>query len=191
MNILLDDIKKYTNLVAMPKKEDNKIVNAMNYFNSSFTGAFIAIVSILAISFFVISPIFGFNNAFSIMMISYAAFIMLVLVNLLLLIYIDSKTPVNKLAKTIEKGIYKGSLSDIVDLNCEITKSIINTEKEQLSQSIFDNKGIKGDIIVSLLNRIEYEKKKEQTINKNKEERDALILAGTPVGSLLKELSNI
>jgi K+-sensing histidine kinase KdpD len=191
MNILLDDIKKYTTLVAEPKKKDNKIVNAMNFFNSSFLGILIASASVIGISVFVIAPIFGLKIASLTILISYVTLIISIFVNGVLLTHIDSKTPVNILARKIEKGIYKGSLSDIVDLNCKITKKVLNTEKEQLSQSIFDNKGIKGDIIVSLLNRIEHEKQKAEATNKNKEEREALIQAGTPVGSLLKEVSEI
>ena len=98
----------------------------------------------------------------------------------------------------MSKGIYKGSISSILALECEITKAIIKPRKEEFLKLIFENKGIPGYLIVSLLNDVDFfskkkeiEKKEEETSNKNKEEREALISAGTPIGSLLKEVSEI
>jgi hypothetical protein len=191
MTITLDDIKSFKSLVAKPYKENNKILNAMNCFNSLFIYFFITALSIIAFSLLVIFPVFGFESAIFPMISSFLCLYIPTIINLVLINYFDSKKPVNVLARKIKKGIYKGSITDIVDLECEITKAIITPEKEELSQVVFEKKGIPGDIILSLLERIEHEKQKEAAKQKNKEERDALILAETPVGSILKEISEI
>jgi len=189
MNITLDDIKRYKNELN-EKETNNKIIKAIYHFNEVGPVFLLKMMFVTFIIGFISIYFYGPKALLIPMSFSGIAFLYSVF-NILIISFLDSRKMISKLAKKISKGVYKGFLSDIFDLDCELTKGIINPEKEELAKLIFDKKGIPGDIIVNLLYRINSEKQKEDKEQKNKEEREALISAGTPVGSILKELSDI
>jgi hypothetical protein len=189
MNITLDDIKRYKNELNQ-KETNNKIIKAIYHFDEIGPTFILKMMLVTYTIGFISTYIYGSNAL--LIPIFFSFFVLVcILLNASIISFLDSRKMISKLAEKISKGVYKGFLSEIFDLDCEITKGIIKPEKEELTKLIFDKKGIPGDVIVNLLYRINSEKQKQDKEQKDKEEREALISAGTPIGSILKEVSEI
>lgn len=164
-----------------------KFENFIGYFfGLSFFGLFglsLSICSILKVSGFV-------------MLVMSALSIVLSIVSTLLFELLSDKYELIEF-RLLGK-IYKGKLSDIFDLEDNETTFILNNSKEAIEDNLLEHKGIPIDFVLSLINQIYGLKQKNQEtldyenakINKQ-EEKEALIKAGTKIGSIIQELRTL
>lgn len=87
--------------------------------------------------------------------------------------------------------IFKGSLSELFDINDESVKFVLKNFKNQIETGIYKNNGLHRDLLTSLINQISIRETEQRIIEKEKEEKEALINGNTKTGRMLEELRTI
>lgn len=82
----------------------------------------------------------------------------------------------------IEKSSFKGDLCEIFNKECSATRSIINKNKEKLTDDVCEYNALSGKLILTLFIQIEKEKTKQ-------EEMEVMIACNTRSGKMLKDIN--
>lgn len=82
----------------------------------------------------------------------------------------------------IENSSFKGDLCEIFNKECSVTRSVINQNKEKLTDDVCEYKALSGKLILTLFTQIEKEKTK-------KEEMEVMISCNTRSGKMLKDIN--
>jgi hypothetical protein len=72
-----------------------------------------------------------------------------------------------------------------------INKKVLNSHRLELSDKIYENKGLTGKYILFLLDLIRLDIDKKNKERNKKEEKDALVKADTIVGNMIASVENI
>lgn len=100
----------------------------------------------------------------------------------------------DKIMKTelyIKSKTFTGSLSEIFDMNCEITRKVLKDNKEMIEKELYTLKAIKGETLISLWNDILHEKKEQENKLNQEEEIKVLINCNTKIGKAFQELNRL
>lgn len=100
----------------------------------------------------------------------------------------------DKIMKTelyIKSKTFTGSLSEIFDMNCEITRKVLKDNKEMIEKELYTLKAIKGETLISLWNDILHEKKEQENKLNQDEEIKVLINCNTKIGKAFQELNRL
>lgn len=95
------------------------------------------------------------------------------------------------LKKKISRQMYKGSLHEIFNMDCTITRNVLSENKKYIADNIFKYKGLSGKIILELLNQINLDISLASQKQNVKEDTDALVAAKTTIGKMIEEVNGI
>lgn len=106
-------------------------------------------------------------------------------------IIIESFSEKEILKDKISNQMYKGSLHEIFNMDCTITRNVLSENKKYIADNIFKYKGLSGKIILELLNQINLDISLDSQKQNVKEETDALVAAKTTIGKMIEEVNGI
>lgn len=182
-----DDLKKFS------KMERNKIsfflISKLNSFEKKLKYIFI-ITLVGSLLMAVIAALLSFEkmNIFLMGIIPYLGFFVILSICFIVAtisVLIEEFSGKEMLKKKIGRQVYKGCLHDIFSMDCQSTKDVLNSHRLELSDKIYENKGLTGKYILFLLDLIRLDIDKKNKERNKKEEKDALVKADTIVGNMI------
>lgn len=188
-----DDLKKFS------KMERNKIsfflVSKLNSFEKKLKYIFI-ITLVGSLLMAVIAALLSFEEMeiFLMGIIPFLCFFVILSICFIVAtisVLIEEFSEKEMLKKKISRQMYKGSLHEIFNMDCQSTKDVLNSHRLELSDKIYENKGLTGKYILFLLDLIRLDIDKKNKERNKKEEKDALVKADTIVGNMIASVENI
>ena len=188
-----DDLKKFS------KMERNKIsfflVSKLNSFEKKLKYIFI-ITLVGSLLMAVIAALLSFEEMeiFLMGIIPFLCFFVILSICFIVAtisVLIEEFSEKEMLKKKISRQMYKGSLHEIFNMDCQSTKDVLNSHRLELSDKIYENKGLTGTYILFLLDLIRLDIDKKNKERNKKEEKDALVKANTIVGNMIASVENI
>jgi len=187
----MQNIKKLLQEYDVAQKE-SFYLKMLDFVEKKFRNICVFLSSILFLSFFLISVLNSFKNAFEI---TFCIFTITIILYFIVVIGGDILNTVFGKKERIKRKIYRqkyvGDIYDIFDKECSITIDILRKYKKDLSKGIHESKGLTGKRILFLMNCISEERYKQKAEKLSMEEKEALITGETKIGNMLKAVENI
>ena len=185
-----DDLKKFS------KMERNKTVvfldSKLNSFEKKIHYVFPSIlVGSLLMAIIAASLSLKKMEIFLFGTIPFLCFFVILAIAVTISILIEEFSGKEMLKQKIIRQMYKGSLHEIFNMDCTITRNVLSENKKYIADNIFKYKGLSGKIILELLNQINLDISLASQNQNVKEETDALVAAKTTIGKMIEEVNGI
>lgn len=185
-----DDLRKFL------KMERNKTVvfldSKLNLFEKKINDALTSILVVsLLMAIIATSLSFKKMEIFLIGAIPFLCFFVIFAIVVTFSILIEEFSGKEMLKQKISRQMYKGSLHEIFNMDCTITRNVLSENKKYIADNIFKYKGLSGKIILELLNQINLDISLASQKQNVKEETDALVAAKTTIGKMIEEVNEI
>lgn len=86
---------------------------------------------------------------------------------------------------------FNGSIYDIFDKNCDITKAVLKKNKDLIESELYYSRAIDGMTIMSIDDNISSQKEDREILEIKKENISVLINSNTKIGNNLRELNEL